>query len=252
VETRRSSRGAHEDGWRRRAMNLYVGTSGYQYKEWRGPFYPEGLKEKDMLRHYATRLPAVEINNTFYRTPAPSVFEGWSAAVTDDFRFSIKASRRITHLSRLAGAEETTRTLFEGCASLGSKLGIVLFQLPPYFKKDLPRLEAFLATLPSGVACAFEFRHDSWRGDDVHRVLSEAGRALCYADTEEVDEAEPTLRTANVGYLRLRRQDYTDADLERWAGRVRAEGWESVFVFFKHEDAGAGPRLAARFLELIG
>jgi uncharacterized protein YecE (DUF72 family) len=230
-------------------MNLYVGTSGYQYKEWRGPFYPSDLKEKDMLRHYASRLPAVEINNTFYRTPAAPVFEGWAAAAPDGFRFSIKASRRITHVSRLSGTEDTTRFLFEGCAALGAKLGIVLFQLPPFFRKDLPRLEAFLATLPPNVPCAFEFRHESWTSDDVLEVLSKAGRSLCYADTEEVTEAEPTLRTSEVGYLRLRRQDYTDADLDRWAERVHAQAWQSVFVFFKHEDAGAGPKLAARFLE---
>jgi len=232
-------------------MELRVGTSGYAYKAWRGHFYPEKLKEKDMLAYYAEQLSAVEINNTFYRTPNASVFQGWGEKVPESFRFSVKASRRITHLRRLEGAEDTTSFLFGQASVLGPKLGVVLFQMPPYFRKDLPRLEAFLTTLPAEVPCAFEFRHESWVSDDVHRLLGERGRALCYADTEEVTTDEPTIGTTSWGYLRLRREDYAMPDLERWAARVRAMPWKTAFVFFKHEDAGAGPKLAREFRRLF-
>jgi uncharacterized protein YecE (DUF72 family) len=230
-------------------MQLGIGTSGYSYKEWKGSFYPEKLAAKDMLAYYAGRLTAVEINNTFYRMPKASVLESWAAQAGEDFRFSLKASRRITHFSRLKDAAEETDYLVRTARSLGSRLGVILFQLPPNLKKDLPRLERFLKdALPSGTSAAFEFRHESWLEDDVLDRLRDAGCALCLADTD--DGATPFVRTAPLGYLRLRRSAYSDGDLAAWAKRVREAGWERAFVFFKHEDEAAGPRMAMRFREL--
>jgi len=234
-------------------MDLYVGTSGYSYGEWKGSFYPEDLPAKRMLAYYAERLNSVEINNTFYALPKASVLEGWAEQVPDGFRFSIKASRRITHFARLKPeAVEPTEYMMSTVASLGPRLGVVLFQLPPNMKLELDRLLGFVEVLPPGTPAAFEFRHESWNDARVHGALRERGMALVCADTEESAGDEPVVPTASWGYLRLRRPDYTDADLERWVARVAAAGWERAFVFFKHEDEGAGPRLAARFRELAG
>jgi uncharacterized protein YecE (DUF72 family) len=230
---------------------LRVGTSGFAYKEWKGSFYPEKLPAKEMLRFYAGRLPAVEINNTFYRMPRRELLEGWAAQVPEDFRFVLKASRRITHVKRLADAADEVAYLYRAAEVLGERRGPILFQLPPFLRKDLPRLEAFLAGLPTGHRAAFEFRHESWQDDEVRAALRGAGAALCAADAD--DAAEPALvASADFGYLRLRRSDYDEARLALWAERVRAQPWEEVFVFFKHEDAGAGPALAARFREVFG
>jgi uncharacterized protein YecE (DUF72 family) len=238
-------------------MQLHVGTSGYSYKEWKGPFYPEKLRPADMLRFYAERLPAVEINNTFYRLPKASVLESWASQVPAGFRFAIKASRRITHFKRLKEAGDETDYLLRTTATLGERLGVVLFQLPPKLAKDLERLERFLAILPQGTRAAFEFRHDSWLDEEVYAALRRRNCALCLADTEEatVDGDEraaggPLLSTADWGYLRLRRPDYTREALAGWAERIRGSGWRDAFVFFKHEDAGAGPRMAADFLDV--
>lgn len=234
------------------APRLAVGTSGYSYKEWKGSFYPEKLSAKKMLAWYGERLSAVEINNTFYRLPKASVLESWASQVPDDFRFSIKASRRITHFTRLKPeAAEPTEYLLSTLRTLGDRLGAILFQLPPNLKVDADRLEAYLEHLPEGTPGAFEFRHESWKDDRVHDLLRARGMALVCADTEDADDDEPVVRTADWGYLRLRRPDYADEDLARWAARVRAEGWGRVMVFFKHEDEGAGPRMAARFRELF-
>lgn len=234
-------------------MDLYVGTSGYSYDEWKGSFYPEDLSAKKMLSYYAERLNAVEINNTFYRLPKAPVLEGWADQVPEGFRFSIKASRRITHFARLKPeAREPTEYMMSTVASLGARLGVVLFQLPPNLQKDADRLAAFLDMLPAGAPGAFEFRHDTWTDEGVRDLLRERGMALVCADTEESETDEPIVATASWGYLRLRRPDYDDADLARWAERVASTGWERAFVFFKHEDEGAGPRLAGRFRELAG
>ena len=234
------------------APRLAVGTSGYSYKEWKGPFYPEKLPAKKMLAWYGERLTGVEINNTFYRLPKPSVLETWASQVPDDFRFSIKASRRITHFTRLKPeAAEPTEYLLRTLETLGDRLGAILFQLPPNFRVDLDRLRAYLDFLPDGTPGAFEFRHGSWKDDEVHDLLRARGMALVCADTEESDDDEPLVSTAEWGYLRLRRPDYTDDDLTRWATRIRGEKWRRVMVFFKHEDEGAGPRMAARFRELF-
>jgi uncharacterized protein YecE (DUF72 family) len=242
------------------ATRLRAGTSGFSYKEWKGPFYPEKLAEKDLLAFYASKLPAVEINNTFYRLPRASVLEAWAAQVPEDFRFSIKASRRITHIRRLKEAQDETEYLLRTLAALGSRLGAILFQLPPNLKLDLDRLRAFLDLLPAGTPAAFEFRHESWSDPRVHEALRARDFAWVVADgveeRDEADAAPPAAApaeipgTASFGYLRLRRPDYQRADLAGWAQRILARGWREALVFFKHEDEGAGPRLAAQFLEL--
>lgn len=230
-------------------MQILAGTSGYSYKEWLGIFYPEKLPAKQMLAHYASKLPTVEINNTFYRLPQRSLLEGWAAQVPEGFRFAVKASRRITHIKRLADVQDETRYLLDTVRVLGARLGPVLFQLPPYQRCDMPRLADFLAALPGDIEAAFEFRHVSWFDDSVYAVLAERRCALCASDVDDADEP-PLVATAPLAYLRLRRQDYDDVALERWLARLRAGGWERAYVYFKHEDEGVGPRLAARFLSL--
>jgi len=233
-------------------VQLHTGTSGYSYKEWKGSFYPEDLPPKEMLAYYGERLGAVEINNTFYRLPTASVLESWCAQVPPSFRFSIKASRKITHFARLKEtSQEPTEYLLSTVQTLGDRLGVVLFQLPPNFKSDVERLRSFLGLLPKGLPAAFEFRHESWGDDDVHAALQERGIALVCADTEESEGDEPIVETGPWGYLRLRRPDYSDEALLRWVDHVRSTSWKHAFVFFKHEDEGAGPRMAMRFKEMF-
>ena len=230
-------------------MELHVGTSGYSYKEWKGSFYPEDLPAKEMLRFYASRLPAVEINNTFYRLPKASVLETWAEQVPEGFRFAIKASRRITHLKRLKGAEDETTYLLDTVETLGPRLGVILFQLPPNLKKDLPRLAQFVELVKGERRAVFEFRHPSWFEDDVFTCLREGGCALCIADVD--DEPEPELiATARHGYLRLRRADYGQEDLSRWAKKINDQEWEEAYVFFKHEEEATGPKAAGEFIQI--
>ncbi len=233
-------------------MRFYVGTSGYSYKEWLGPFYPADLKPAEMLGYYAGQLKSVEINNTFYRMPKRQVLEGWAGQVPDGFRFVLKVTRRITHFKRLKpeAAEELAYVL-ETSAALGDRLGPMLFQLPPYFKKDADRLGAFLELLPEGFQAAFEFRHPSWFDDEIFDALRAHGVALVIADTGADDRDAPFTATAGHGYLRLRREDYSDAELEEWAERIAGQDWTDAYVFFKHEDEGAGPRMAKRFEGLL-
>jgi uncharacterized protein YecE (DUF72 family) len=228
-------------------MRIRAGTSGWSYKEWKGHFYPEKLAAKDMLRYYAERFPTVEVNNTFYRMPNLTTLEGWAAEVPEDFSFVLKATKRITHDKRLKDVQDSVDYLLRTAGTLGSKLGPFLVQLPPNMKKDVPRLRDFLAGLTA--RAAFEFRHSSWHDDEVYSALRERNMAWCIADTGEPDDP-PFVSTADWGYFRLRRVVYEDADLETWADRVRGESWKEAFVFFKHEDAGTGPKLASRFLEL--
>jgi uncharacterized protein YecE (DUF72 family) len=230
-------------------MNLHVGTSGYSYKEWKGNFYPEDLPAKEMLSYYSRRLPAVEINNTFYRLPQASMIENWKAQVPDDFRFSIKATQRITHIKRLNNCVEETKYLLETAALLEQRLGVVLFQLPPNAKKDVDRLKAFLELLPDETRAAFEFRHESWLDDEIREVLRAKDCALVVSDTDEKPLTE-IISTAAWGYLRLRRTNYEEKDLVEWMKRVQSEKWSDAFIFFKHEDEGTGPKLAAQFLKL--
>lgn len=231
-------------------MRVLVGTSGFSYKEWKGSFYPEDLPADGMLRYYAERLPAVEINNTFYRMPKPSLLAGWAEQVPDGFRFVLKASRQITHRLRLKDAAEPVEYFFRVATTLGDRLGPALFQLPPYLKKDLPRLTDFLALLPPAARAAFEFRHATWFDDEVLSALRAKGAALCVAEDEDL--ATPLEATAGWGYLRLRRQDYDEKALTDWAAKIRGQDWSETYVFFKHEEGGTGPRLAARMRELFG
>jgi uncharacterized protein YecE (DUF72 family) len=231
-------------------LKVYAGTSGYSYDGWKGSFYPGDLPARDMLRFYGGKLPAVEIDNTFYRLPKASVLETWTKQVPEDFRFVIKASRRITHFKRLKDAEDETSYLLRTAAALGDRLGLILFQLPPNLRKDIPRLQRFLDLLPEDARAAFEFRHPSWLDDKVLDGLRSRNLALCLSDAE--DEMEPEIiRTARRGYVRLRRPAYTPADLSRWANQLRAQAWDETYVFFNHEEEGAGPELAARFLRLL-
>ena len=232
------------------SMRIRAGTSGWSYKEWKGHFYPEKLAAKDMLRYYAERFSTVEVNNTFYRLPNLATLEGWSAQVPDDFSFVLKASKRITHEKRLVDCADSVDYLIRTAATLGSKLGPFLVQLPPNMKKDLPRLREFLPLLGRARA-AFEFRHPSWYDDEVYEALRERGAAWCVADTGEEGDP-PFVSTTDWGYMRLRRVEYAEADLQTWADRVREQSWSEAYVFFKHEDAGTGPKLAAQFLELCG
>jgi uncharacterized protein YecE (DUF72 family) len=230
-------------------MRVFPGTSGFSYKEWKGSFYPEDLPDAEMLRFYSSRLPSVEINNTFYRMPRASLLEGWAEQVPDGFSFALKASQQITHRKRLKEAGDAVSYFLQVATTLGDRLGPVLFQLPPNLKKDLPRLTDFLAGLPRSPRSAFEFRHESWFDEEVFSALSAVGAALCWAEDEEL--ASPHRATAEWGYLRLRRQDYGEAEIAAWADRIRAQTWKEAWVFFKHEDQGTGPRLAGRLLEIL-
>ena len=229
-------------------MNLRVGTSGYSYKEWLGPFYPEKLPASEMLGYYAERFRTVEINNTFYRMPTESVLEQWSKQVPDHFTFTLKAPRRITHTQRLREAESSVAEFLRRARVLGNKLGTVLFQLPPFLKKDVPRLRDFLALLPSGQRFAFEFRNDSWQDDEVYELLRSRAAILCVTDTDEGDT--PFVATADCGYLRLRRTHYDDAELQAWAARIAAQDVAQSYVYFMHEDEALGTRFAQRLNEL--
>jgi uncharacterized protein YecE (DUF72 family) len=239
------------------SLRLYAGASGFSYKPWKGPFYPVDLPDAEMLGYYAERLPAVEINNTFYRLPKAAVLESWAAQTPESFRFVLKASRKITHIQRLKDVAETVGYLLETAGTLGPKLGPLLFQLPPYMKKDLDRLRTFLDLVPADRRVALEFRNASWFEDDVLEALRARDAALCVAETEPDDqengnETVPLVATASWGYLRLRRDDYGDADLEAWAERIRGQGWSEAYVFFKHEDDGAAPKFARRLMEIVG
>jgi uncharacterized protein YecE (DUF72 family) len=230
-------------------MNLYVGTSGYSYPKWKGPFYPKDLPNRQMLPFYGARFRTVEINSTFNGTPTAAVVEGWAKAVGGDFQFALKAPRQITHLKRLKDVGDLVANLLEAAGALSEHQGPVLFQLPPTSKKDMPRLRAFLALLPLQCCAAFEFRHPSWFDDEVLGLLRDHRAALCVADAEGELEV-PCAATTDWGYLRLRRDDYSDAELRTWVQRVQEQDWRSAFVFFKHEDQGKGPRLAQRLMEL--
>lgn len=232
-------------------MTLLAGASGYAYDAWKGSFYPEKIAPDAMLAWYAERLPTVEINNTFYRMPKTTVLQQWAQAVPAGFRFAIKASRRITHDARLKADEaaEALGYLYRGLAALGGKKGPVLFQLPPFLKKDLPRLDEFLQLLPEGHEAAFEFRHESWHDDEVHARLARAGAALCVSERE--DGGAPALvETAGFGYLRLRLETYAEAELAAWAERLAATRWQRAYAYFMHEPTA--PAYAATLQRLAG
>ena len=219
-------------------MDIFTGTSGFSYPEWCGRFYPEALPGAQMLRYYATRLGTVEINNTFYRMPNQDTVATWRDEVPDSFCFAVKASRRITHQKKLVGVSDEVRQLFGVVDVLGRKLGPVLFQTPPFLKKDLAVLREFLACLPAGHRAALEFRHPSWFSDDVYSVLSEHNVALVGGDLEEAEKSPPLIATADFGYLRLRRLDYDPAGIAEWGARIALQNWQSAYAYLKHEVLG--------------
>lgn len=231
-------------------MTLFVGTSGYSYKEWKGSFYPEKIAPKDMLVYYASRLHAVELNNTFYRMPQPSMVESWKAQVPENFRFSIKAPQVITHFRRLKDAGLQTRIMLKTVSALEERLGAIIFRLPEDMKKDLNRLETFLKLLPADTPAVFDFRHPTWFDTEVVELLRNQNRVLCTSDMEELPVASEIHKTADWGYVRLRRVRYTKDDLAKWIKRIKAQQWKDTYVFFKHEDEGTGPKLAAQFESL--
>jgi len=230
-------------------MNLIVGTSGFSYKEWKGSFYPTKLPAREMLSFYSSKLPAVEINNTFYRLPQKEMLETWRAQVPNNFRFALKAPQRITHFKRLKDAADETKYFLDTASVLGDQLGVVLFQLPPNMKKDLDRLRDFVQQVSPEFRAAFEFRHATWFDDDVLELLQTRGFPLCVSDTDDLPVSHID-RTADWGYLRLRRVNYDEEALREWLARIQNQGWDDVFVFFKHEDEGTGPKLARQFLDI--
>jgi uncharacterized protein YecE (DUF72 family) len=230
-------------------MQLLAGTSGFSYKEWLGKFYPEKLPADEMLRYYASHFATVEINNTFYRMPAEAMLANWAGQVPDAFSFTLKAPRRITHELRLKECETHVAEFLRRAQALGAKLGPLLFQLPPFLKKDLPRLRDFLALLPERRPAAFEFRNDSWQDEEVYATLRDKGAMLCYTDTDEGD-SPPVVTTSDCGYLRLRRTHYDEADLGAWAERIAMLSLSRVYVYFMHEDDALGAVFARKLLEL--
>jgi uncharacterized protein YecE (DUF72 family) len=226
-----------------------VGTSGFSYPAWRGPFYPEKLPASGMLPFYAGVFAAVEINNTFYRMPSSKLVQTWAEGVPSGFTFAIKAPQRITHQLRLKGAGEAVAELLDAIGPLARKLGPLLFQLPPNFKKDVPLLAAFLAALPKRGRAAFEFRHPSWFADDTYGALRAANAALCIADSEKL--STPLEATAKWGYVRLRREDYVESDIKKWGRRISAQPWTNTYVYFKHEDRAKGTKYAALLHSLM-
>ncbi|MDI6852257.1 MAG: DUF72 domain-containing protein [Deltaproteobacteria bacterium] len=230
-------------------MKIFVGTSGFGYQEWKGKFYPDKISSKEMLRFYAQRFTAVEINNTFYHMPTEPILSSWAGQVPDDFVFALKAPQVITHLKRLRNVDAEAGYLFRTLSILDRKLGPVLFQFPKSFRADRPALAGFLALIPGGVSCAFDFRSPSWLEGGILDLLSGRGCSLCITDADE-KPADEIVKTATWGYLRLRRTAYTDADLSQWLEKILAQKWEAAFVFFKHEEEAKGPELARRFREL--
>jgi uncharacterized protein YecE (DUF72 family) len=232
-------------------MNFWIGTSGFQYSEWKGSFYPEDLPTAKMLSFYAERFATSEINYTFHRIPAQKTIESWKAQTPERFRFALKAPQKITHWAKLRDCANTVDYFCKVITDLGERLGSVLFQLPPTFKKDADVLTSFLRELPS-MRAAFEFRHESWFDDEIFDVLRSRNVALCIADTDAL--ATPNKITAGYGYLRLRREDYTEEDVKRWSDFVRQQeaNWTDAFVYFKHEESGIGPKLARQMTELLG
>lgn len=232
-------------------MQLLIGTSGFQYPEWKGTFYPETMPVAKMLPYYAERFSATEVNYTFRQIPSAKTMERWSSLTPDDFRFSLKAPQKVTHFAKLRDCADTLRYFHQVTSQLGAKLGPVLFQLPGSFKKDTARLAAFLEEVPSRMRIAFEFRDASWFDEEVFALLRQWNAALCIA--ESADLATPVEATADFGYLRLRREDYDDASLAQWAETIRGKAaqWGDLFVFFKHEESGVGPKFASQMQQLL-
>jgi uncharacterized protein YecE (DUF72 family) len=232
-------------------MAIWVGTSGYNYPEWRGSFYPEKFSTTKMLPYYSERFSTVEINYTYYRTPNAKILSGWSEVTQQGFKFTLKAPKRITHVARLKDCADLLQYFAKTAATLGPKLGVLFFQLPPYLKKDLALLDAFLDAFPSDVKAAFEFRHQSWLNDEVYARLRAKNLALCVAESEKL--STPVEITADYAYFRLRDEGYTPLDIARWAQTIhdKTSACTDAFVYFKHEEAGKGPEFARLLLEAL-
>ena len=230
---------------------IYVGTSGYNYPEWKGTFYPENLAASKMLPYYAERFSTVEINYTFYRMPTAQLVAGWAAQVPADFKFTLKAPKRITHDRRLRDVADPVRGFCEAAAELGPQLGALLFQLAPNFKKDLAVFDDFLAVLPPRLCAAFEFRHDSWLEDEVYARLRARNLALCIADSEK--RTTPVMATADYAYLRLRDEGYTGQHIAEWADKAKelSTHCRDIYVYFKHEEEGKGPEFGRMLKDLL-
>ncbi len=233
-------------------MQHWIGTSGFQYAEWKGTFYPEKMPASKMLGFYAERFATTEINYTFRRIPSAQTIQRWVEGTPARFAFSLKVPQRITHFAKLRDCGDTLRFFFSVVSALREKLGPVLFQLPPSFKKDVALLSDFLREFPEGMRAAFEFRDASWFADETFAALAKAGVALCIADSEKLQT--PVVATADYGYLRLRREDYGEVDIQRWAEIVRQEApkWSDAFIYFKHEESGMGPKLAQQMSAQLG
>jgi len=232
-------------------VNYWVGTSGFQYAEWKGTFYPEDLPAAKMLPFYAERFLTTEINYTFHRIPAPKTIENWCKLTPTHFRFSLKAPQKVTHFAKLRNCSDTVDYFYEVASGLGERLGPILFQLPPQLQKDSALLAHFTECLPASMRAAFEFRHSSWFDDEVFDILRKRNCALCIADTDKLET--PAIATADWAYLRLRRADYQPADVSRWAQAIaeRNAMWSDAFAYFKHEESGIGPRLAGQLLQIL-
>jgi len=231
---------------------IWVGTSGYNYPEWKGSFYPSDLAAAKMLPYYAARFPTVEINYTFYRMPTEKLVAGWAAQTPSPYQLTLKAPRRITHDSRLKDAGESVARFCDVALSLGDKLGTLLFQLPPFLRKDLALLDNFLPQLPAGIRAAFEFRHVSWLDDEVFDRLASKNLAVCIADSEKL--STPVRITADYAYFRLRDEGYQADDIKRWADVVSSSttACRDVFVYFKHEESGKGPEFGRLLMDHLG
>ena len=231
---------------------IRIGTSGYSYPEWRGSFYPERFPTSQMLPFYSAQFSTVEINNTFYRMPNEKVLSDWSGVTPEGFKFTLKAPRQITHNSRLQNCESALETFWERANTLGPKLGVLLFQLPPSFKKNVPVLSTFLDGLAQGTRAAFEFRDTSWHSDDVFALLETRNVAVCIADSEKM--TTPVVVTSDYGYFRLRDEGYQEDDIQQWAATIaqHADDWPDVFVYFKHEEQGKGPEFAMLLEKKLG
>ena len=232
-------------------VRFWVGVSGFSYSSWRGVFYPETTKPNQMLETYATKLNSVEVNSSFYYMPTQTTTAKWAASTPDTFRFSFKASRKITHFKKLKGAKNKFEFFLKGLKPVGRKLGCVLVQLPPYMKQGTDILETFLAEAPKATPIAVEFRHSSWFGEKLNILLSKYNAALCVADTEDMNPVFE--RTASFSYVRLRRSKYTKGELKEWSERLRksADGLEDCFVYFMHDETGDAANRAADFNAML-
>jgi uncharacterized protein YecE (DUF72 family) len=233
------------------ALRIWTGTSGFQYPEWKGSFYPDDLPLKRMLPFYAERFSSTEVNYSFRKIPTENTLSNWNSLTPPEFRFSFKAPQKVTHFARLRDCADTLNLFAQSVSTIGEKLGSILFQLPPDFAKDAARLSEFLKTLPSSIKPAFEFRDESWLDDEVFSILRDHNAALCLAENEDL--ATPRIATASFGYLRLRREDYNLAALKSWAAFVldQKKVWADVYIYFKHEERGVGPKFARQMIEIF-